>query len=92
MSLISNVLSKLFGGNKYEKDIKAIMPLVEQIKVEYAKLEKISNDELRNKTPEFRRRIKDHLKENLKLHVEAAQNTFYIEKLSILFDIIKEKL
>ena len=63
MSLISNVLSKLFGGNKYEKDIKAIMPLVEQIKVEYAKLEKISNDELRNKTPEFRRRIKDHLKE-----------------------------
>ena len=36
--------------------------------------------------------LKDHLKANLKLHVEAAQNTFYIEKLSILFDIIKEKI
>ena len=63
MSLISNVLSKLFGGNKYEKDIKLIEPMVEEIKAEYAKLASISNDELRNKTNYFKKRIQEHLKE-----------------------------
>ncbi len=61
MSLISSVLSKLFGGNKYEKDVKAIMPIVEQVKAEYAKLPSLSNDQLRNKTVEFKQRIKEHL-------------------------------
>ncbi len=61
MSLITNVLSKIFGGNKYEKDVKALEPIVEQIKVEFAKLDALTNDELRNKTNEFRARIKEHL-------------------------------
>ncbi len=63
MSLITDAISKLFGGNKYEKDIKAIQPLVEDIKVEFAKLANISNDELRAKTAYFKDRIKTHLKE-----------------------------
>jgi len=61
MSLITSVLSKLFGGNKYEKDVKAIMPIVELVKAEYAKLPSLTNDELRNKTVEFKNRIKEHL-------------------------------
>ncbi|MGB4931236.1 MAG: preprotein translocase subunit SecA [Chitinophagales bacterium] len=63
MSLISNALSKLFGGNKYEKDVKAITPIVEQVKAEYAKLSGLTNDQLRNKTVEFKQRIKDYLKD-----------------------------
>ncbi len=63
MSLISNVLSKLFGGNKYEKDVKAITPIIEQVKAAYAQLSTLSNDQLRNKTAEFKSRIADHLKQ-----------------------------
>ena len=49
-------LSKLFGS-KSERDIKQIQPLVEQIKIEYPKLAAISNDELRQKTIDFKARI-----------------------------------
>jgi len=55
------IISKLFGGNKSEKDIKAIMPVVEQINQYVASYELLSNDELRAKTIEFKQRIKDHL-------------------------------
>ncbi len=63
MSLITKTLSKLFGGNKYEKDIKLIEPIVVKINEEYAKLSALSNDQLRNKTNEFKARIKAHLNE-----------------------------
>ena len=53
-------ISKLFG-NKSERDLKSIQPLVEKIKAEYSKLENISNDELRNKTLEFKEIIKQGL-------------------------------
>ncbi|TVR77355.1 MAG: preprotein translocase subunit SecA [Chitinophagaceae bacterium] len=53
-------LSKLFG-NKSEKDVKKMLPIVEKINEEYKALENISHDELRNKTVEFRKRIADHL-------------------------------
>jgi preprotein translocase subunit SecA len=56
-------LSKLFGGNKSEKDIKTIMPKVEQINQFQAAYISISNDALRAKTDEFKLRIKEHLQE-----------------------------
>jgi preprotein translocase subunit SecA len=52
--------SKLFGS-KSERDVKSILPLVEKIKAEYAKLSDISNDELRAKTIEFKETIKTGL-------------------------------
>src|SRR5580704_11528616 len=56
-------ISKLFGGNKSEKDIKSIMPRVEQINQFVAAYTSLSNDELRAKTGEFKQRIKEHLRE-----------------------------
>src|SRR5450432_1326617 len=56
-------ISKLFGGNKSEKDIKSIMPRVEQTNQFVAAFTSISNDALRAKTNEFKQRIKDHLQE-----------------------------
>jgi preprotein translocase subunit SecA len=53
-------LSKLFGS-KSERDIKLIQPLVELIKQEYAKLAGLSNDELRQKTLDFKDRIQTAL-------------------------------
>ena len=56
-------LSKLLGGNKSEKDVKQIEPLVGQINQFFQQYQNLSNDELRNKTAEFRKRIADHLQE-----------------------------
>ena len=53
-------ISKLFGS-KSERDIKSIQPIVERIKEEYAKLDGISNDELRAKTIGFKETIKQGL-------------------------------
>jgi preprotein translocase subunit SecA len=54
-------ISKLFGGNKSEKDVKAIQPIVEQINQHYSICESLTNDQLRSKTVEFKNRIKEHL-------------------------------
>jgi len=55
------LLSKVFGGNKSEKDVKKVRPQVEKINQFFAQYQSLSNDELRNKTQEFRDRIKQHL-------------------------------
>ncbi|TWR23967.1 preprotein translocase subunit SecA [Mucilaginibacter achroorhodeus] len=48
--------SKLFGS-KSERDVKGITPIVEKIKAAYAKLDQLSNDDLRAKTIEFKETI-----------------------------------
>ncbi|MFM2387874.1 MAG: preprotein translocase subunit SecA, partial [Bacteroidota bacterium] len=50
-------LNKLFGGSKYDKDIKSIQPLVDKAKKFYDGYASLSNDELRYKTQEFKQRI-----------------------------------
>ncbi len=41
------IITKLFG-NKAQKDMRAIQPVVEQIKAQYEQIDKLSNDELRS--------------------------------------------
>jgi preprotein translocase subunit SecA len=55
--------SKIFGGNKSEKDVRSIQPTVVRINEVFQTYQSISNDELRGKTAEFRRRIQEHLKD-----------------------------
>jgi len=54
-------ISRLFGGNKSDKDVKRILPVVENINQHFASYASISNDELRNKTQAFRQRIQEYL-------------------------------
>ena len=54
-------ISKLFGGNKSEKDVKKITPRVENINQFFTQYQSLSNDELRQKTVEFKQRITAHL-------------------------------
>src|SRR5574338_1580886 len=58
---MAGILAKIFGGNKSEKDVKKISPHVEKINEFFRSYQSLSNDELRNKTQEFRQRIKEHL-------------------------------
>ena len=64
--------SKIFGGNKSEKDVKLIMPLVAKISEQYKLLQGLSHDQLRAKTTEFRARIAEHLKE---IDAQIAETT-----------------
>jgi preprotein translocase subunit SecA len=57
-----NFISKLFGS-KSERDVKAILPIVEKIKAEFSKLDGISHDDLRAKTIAFKETIKQGLAE-----------------------------
>ncbi|MBE2288286.1 MAG: preprotein translocase subunit SecA [Chitinophagaceae bacterium] len=54
-------LSKLFGGSKSDKDVKKLQPIVGQINRFFSEMGALSNDELRNKTQEFRARIQEYL-------------------------------
>ncbi|MBB1150249.1 MULTISPECIES: preprotein translocase subunit SecA [unclassified Myroides] len=56
MSLINTIL-KVFVGDKSERDIKEIKPLIEKIKTYESSLSALSNDELRAKTIYFKEKI-----------------------------------
>jgi len=56
------VFKKIFG-DKYEKELKLLLPIVEETNNEYEKLKNISDDDLKAKTEEFRKKIQDHTKE-----------------------------
>ncbi|GJQ22003.1 MAG: protein translocase subunit SecA [Bacteroidia bacterium] len=53
---------KLFPS-KHEKDIRALVPVVEEINKQFELLKSLSDDELKAKTAEFRSRIKEETQE-----------------------------
>jgi preprotein translocase subunit SecA len=57
------LISKLIGGNKSEKDVKQLEPIVVKINQYFEQYQSFSNDDIRAKTIEFKQRIKDHLKD-----------------------------
>jgi preprotein translocase subunit SecA len=67
---MSGFFSRIFGGNKSEKDIKIIQPIVGQINQYFAAFHSLSNDELRGKTAEFKKRIREHLS-NIDQQIES---------------------
>ncbi|MDF0715853.1 preprotein translocase subunit SecA [Muricauda sp. 334s03] len=62
MSFINSVL-KVFVGDKSEKDVKSLQPLVKEIKSFEQELEGLSHDELRQKTTSFKAKIAENCKE-----------------------------
>ena len=82
-------LNKLFGS-KSDRDIKLIQPLVEKTKEEYAKLSALSNDELRNKTEDFKAHIKSYLadidKQIAEIKSKAEATDLPIHEKTALYD------
>ncbi|MCC6938487.1 MAG: preprotein translocase subunit SecA [Flavobacteriales bacterium] len=58
---LTKALKKVFG-DKYDRDLKEVMPLVTLAKEAFAKLDGLSNDELRGRTDDLRARIKERIK------------------------------
>ena len=56
-------ISRLLGGNKSEKDVKLVEPIVTKINQNFQQYQSLSNDALRGKTQEFKQRISDYLKD-----------------------------
>ena len=53
-------IKKLFG-TKYERDVATYQPVVDEINEYFEEYRQLPNDDLRNKTLDFRARIADHL-------------------------------
>ncbi len=60
LDIFSKSLAKIFG-TKSDRDIKEIMPYVNQTLVEYEKLKVLTDDQLRTSSSKVRDRIKNHL-------------------------------
>ena len=58
VGLVSNAIAKVFG-TKHERDLKALMPIVEEINEIYEGLSSLSDEELRGKTSEFKQRLSE---------------------------------
>lgn len=98
IDILNKSLTKIFGGTKQEKDVKASTPIVSKINDEYSKLYALSNDELRAKTQDFKSRIQtyvedfDHNIATLKARASEEVDTIEKEKmLNQIDELVKEK-
>lgn len=86
-------LLKKILGTKQDRDMAKYQINVEKINRFFADYRKLSNDELRNKTLEFRQRIADYLSdidaEILKVNQQALEETDFNEK-DLLFKEVDE--
>lgn len=56
-------ITKAFGGNKSDRDLREVTPVVEHVNRWFQEYQTLSNDELRGKTQEFIDRINEYLKD-----------------------------
>ncbi len=87
------VLKKIFGS-KHEKDVTLIRPLVDEINAHFQEYQTLTDDQLREKTTEFRTRIHEAIKDTeaeiesvkqkLSTDVEGAEREQLADQLSAL--------
>ncbi len=93
MSLLNNVLTKFFG-NKSDRDIREVNPFIDLIKNEYGSIVNLSNDQLRERSEQVRKEIREFIKEeadrieDLKIKAELDE-TAVDEKENIYQEIDK---
>ncbi len=89
-----NLIAKVFGGKKSEKDIKDIQPIVDKINEIYSGLNTKTDDEIKAKTDEFKSKINNTLAdlESRKSEIETklAENSYNHKEVQTFYDEIKE--
>ena len=83
-----NILNRILGGNKSEKDVKKIEPHVGKINHFFNEYQSLANDALRSKTTEFKQRIQDHLQEidkEIQAKKDEADASSFIQGYLIFF-------
>ncbi len=78
MAFITKILGKILG-NKSERDIKEVAPIIEKIKTEYERITQLTNDGLREESDKLKEIITERIKpevdeiSQLKKDVEVAE-------------------
>ncbi|WP_027000923.1 preprotein translocase subunit SecA [Eisenibacter elegans] len=89
-NLVTKVVTKLFGS-KYERDLKRLLPYVTKVNQEWATLQSISPDELRQRSADLRAHIADQLQsidtQISDLQAQAAESTDLSTKEAIFAQI-----
>ena len=100
-----DIIKKIFGS-KHEKDVRSLIPIVEEINGHFESYKDLSDDELRAKTAEFKQRIVDEtaevnsrlteLREQLKTDIPFEQRESIYDEIDTaekeLHETIKETL
>ena len=96
MSIINSVL-KVFVGDKSEKDVKALQPLVKKIKSFETAIAGLSHDQLRQKTVDFKSKINENCAaidkqiEELQQEVETSTDIDRNEEIYTEIDKLNEE-
>ncbi len=69
---MANILQRLFG-TKSDRDMKELKPILTKIQAAYETIEQLSNDQLRNKTNEFKQKLKQAVQDNENRIAELKQ-------------------
>jgi preprotein translocase subunit SecA len=70
---LTKILTSLFG-NKSTRDMKLIQPLVEKVKAVYPEIQKLDNDQLRQRTKDIQRQVQESAKTQ-KEEIERLKGT-----------------
>ncbi len=62
LDFVNKAIGKLFGS-KAEKDLKELSPIIALVNDAHEQIKNLSNDELRNKTAEFKQRIANYVED-----------------------------
>ena len=100
MAFVTKLLSKILG-NKSDRDIKDIDPVLQTIKKEYERIVKFSNDQLRDESDRLKALIQERIQvesqeiEELKVRIEEVEiqeSEKLYERIDKLEEIITEKI
>ncbi|MEX2585810.1 MAG: preprotein translocase subunit SecA [Balneolaceae bacterium] len=95
LETITNVLTKIFG-TKSERDIKKVWPIVEQVKEHEARIQQLTDEDLREKTDSYRERIREETKEldqriaDIKAKMDSNDESISLEERRELADDLDE--
>jgi preprotein translocase subunit SecA len=88
-----NFITSIFGGNKHQRDLKDLTPIVDEVNESFGLLESLTDDELKGKTTEFKQRIHEATEEIeaelARLQLELKSDAESIDR-SAVHDQIKE--
>ena len=98
MSIINKILSK-FVGTKAQRDLSEIQPYVEKVKVAYDSIVNLTNDQLRERSQELKRKVRSHIQpeleqiEQLKSKAENDENPVdEVEKIYTQVDKLEKEV
>lgn len=92
LDIITKAVEKILG-NKSDRDIKSIVPIVEKANAEFEKIKGLSHDQLRQKTADFKEKLNSAITEErkqietIKEQIESTANMDVVEKEKLYGDI-----